>query len=363
MKRKDFIKKTFYYSLGSCLGMQILSNNYAFAGFNKELTGTEDDFLRLFGWFKHAFNNELTTYFNTDTVEYEILSEIKKEWGTKNTVELFKELTARYDKKAVETMRKFIKKATIPYWEGRGKKEANAGTEVENFIQVLWDPMGDKIKYKKKEENGIYKFSVSGCHFARLAKKTGMHEWVYNMACITDYYMTPAFSREIGFSRKTTLVQGDETCNHTYYYKSKVSKKDALLGYCGLYCGGCPSYQNTKNYKPIDYKKEKKYESCEGCNSGFLASWCAQCEIKDCARSKNIRVCLDCNEFPCEKMASFINDKKYPYHKEVEAKMKSYKELGLEKWLAEQEKEYTCKNCGTEFNFFQKTCENCSTDL
>lgn len=363
MKRKDFIKQTFYYGIGSCLGMQLLSNGYAFAGIKSVNPETDDDFLKYFDWLKDVFNTDLTSYFAAETVEYEILTELKKGWGIKNTVELFKELTAKYEEKAAETMKQFIKKTTIPYWTGRGEKEAKTGTEVENFIHALWDPMSDNFKYEKEINDGIYKFNVTQCPFAQLAEKTGMHEWVFNMACITDYYMTPAFSKEIGFSRTKTMVQGDEKCNHTYYYKSKKTKKDALLGNCGLYCGGCLAYQNTKSYEPIDYKKEKKYETCEGCNSGFVANWCAQCKIKECAKSKNIRVCIDCDEFPCDKMTSFIDNEKYPYHKEVEAKMKRYKEIGLEKWLAEQEKEYICKSCGKIYNFFQKTCEACGTKL
>ena len=96
-----------------------------------------------------------------------------------------------------------------------------------------------------KNEDNIFTFNVSKCPIYDLAEKTGMHEWLYHMGCSTDFYSTPSFSKEIGFTRTKSLMQGDECCNHTYYYKSKIQIQDSILGYCGLYCGACPNYQNT----------------------------------------------------------------------------------------------------------------------
>ena len=180
-------------------------------------------------------------------------------------------------------------------------------------------------------------------------------------ACASDFYTTPSFSKEIGFTRTKSLMQGDGYCNHTYYYKSKVKTEDSLLGYCGLYCGACPNYQKTNAVEPINLKKDNFYEPCEGCNSEIKTTWCSDCEIMKCNKKKNFRVCYECEDFPCEIMNKFINDDKYPYHKEVESKMKLLKEVGLDKWLKLQEEHYKCKKCETIYNFFQKKCDKCGT--
>jgi hypothetical protein len=361
MKRKEFLGTMFKYGVSSCLGMHILSNNSIFAS-NATANIEGDKFLVLFGSIKEALNQDLSLIFKPETVEFTILTEIKKHWGNKDTASFLKELSDKFGSKAPETMKQFVKLSTIPYWTSQGK-EAQKGLEIEDYIHKLWDSMDGSFEYKKEIKDGFYRFSVSKCPYAKLAQETNLHEWVYNMACITDYYMVPSYSKEIGFMRTQTMVQGDKTCDHTYYYKKNVKTKDSLLGYCGLYCGGCPTNQKTQNLAPINYKKENNYKCCEGCNSSVLEGWCAVCEIKKCAQAKSVRVCLDCSDFPCSKMTSFINDEKYPYHKKVEASMKQYKEVELDSWILAREKDYKCKNCGAQTNFFQKSCNNCGSAL
>lgn len=363
MNRKDFLTKTFQCGIGACLGMTILASNNVFASIikteNPGSTTTEDGFLLLFSGIKNDLKREITDFFDEGTIEHTILGELKNGWGQKDTIGLLKELKDKYGEKAIDTMSQFVKKGCLPYWTGRGKSDAKKDSEVTDFIHALWGSMGTDFEFKTEMNNGIYKFCVTKCPYAQLAQQTDMHEWVYQMACITDYYMTPAFSKEIGFSRTKTLIQDNENCNHTYYYKREAQKADATLGYCGLYCGGCPNHQNTQALNPIDYSRKRNYESCEGCNSGFAASNCKECVIKDCARSKNIRVCLDCTDYPCSKMTNFINDKRYPYHKKVEGNMKQYKALGLANWIIAQKNEYVCKSCNTKYNYFQTNCSKC----
>lgn len=367
MKRKEFLKKTMKYGAGMCLGMHLLSTNEAFAAIRARVSGTgsvsEDDFVKLFSWLKNALNADIKWVFKEGTTEHAILSEFKEGWVLKPSVELLTNLSEKYGDKAYQTIYKFMEACSVPYWKSEGEKKAKKGTEVEDFIEALYGSMNDDFEFKRNEENGISVFCVTKCPYADLAKNTELRKWVYVMACKSDYYMTPSFNKEVGFCRTKTKVQEDDSCNHTYYYKSKVKKEDSLLAYCGLYCGACPSYQNTQKVVPINYDKKNFYEACEGCNSDLNTSWCGPCEIKKCNKEKNIRVCIDCNDYPCKKITDFINDKKYPYHKEVEAKMKLYKEVGLEKWLAMQESEYHCPNCKTKYNFFETMCEECRGKL
>ncbi len=368
MDRKNFLKKTFQCGVISCIGIQFLSakTSIIFRNTSKKMTGTKnnDEFLNYFGWIADALNAELTDFFEVNSLEHKILSRFKEGWGKRDSVELLNELSDEYGEKAKETVEQFIKINIKNDWPEKGKREAKEGTEVQDFIRVLWGPLeGEGFEFTSKQENDVFTFRVTKCPIFELAEKTNMHSWLYHMACATDYYTTPAFSREIGFSRAKTLMQKDDHCNHTYYYKTKVKTKDSLLGYCGLYCGACPNYHDTEAVKPVDYKKENFYETCEGCNSKIKAGWCAKCEIVACNKRKNTRICYDCDEYQCDVIIKFMNDKRYPYHKEVDDKMKLYKEKGLEEWLTIQEKSYKCKNCGTRFNFFQKKCTNCGIEL
>ena len=135
-----------------------------------------------------------------------------------------------------------------------------------------------------------------------------------------------------------------------------------LIAYCGLYCGAC-SFQTayeTSNKKHIEnlpsiYDKYKtmELENCPGCR---LENKCGECKIRDCAIEKKIDYCLQCPEYPCVLINSFVNDGK-PHHKEVVNNFKLLKELGEENWLKEMKKKNECPNCKTRYSWYFSECE------
>ena len=135
-----------------------------------------------------------------------------------------------------------------------------------------------------------------------------------------------------------------------------ASLDDSVLGYCGLFCGGCKAYQDTTSGQT---KAGEDATPCLGCASEVVAPWCQECEIKRCCREKALRTCLHCKEYPCEKLDAFMNDPRYPYHKDVPASMVRLDEIGLTAWLKEQSARWTCKNCGKPYHWFARTCPTC----
>jgi hypothetical protein len=136
------------------------------------------------------------------------------------------------------------------------------------------------------------------------------------------------------------------------------SKADELLGYCGLYCGNCTYYINT--VKGIGTVNDGITVFCEGCNSSHTTPWCTDCVIKKCGRKKEIRYCLKCSDYPCKDMKEFMENPLYPYHLEVPETMKRLGEITLEEWAEEMEQNYTCKNCGKHYTYFERHCPDCS---
>lgn len=57
--------------------------------------------------------------------------------------------------------------------------------------------------------------------------------------------------------------------------------KEALIGYCGFYCGSCPTFIAGQ---------------CGGCKQ----SQRTKCFTARCVTSKNLDYCGECAEFPCE---------------------------------------------------------------
>lgn len=55
-----------------------------------------------------------------------------------------------------------------------------------------------------------------------------------------------------------------------------------LLGKCGFYCGGCPTYRKG---------------GCRGCMAEHQKG---DCFTRDCVLEKGIGVCGACGDFPCD---------------------------------------------------------------
>ena len=134
--------------------------------------------------------------------------------------------------------------------------------------------------------------------------------------------------------------------------------KDALLGYCGLYCGNCVFYMNTAKGIGTDAGDGTLFY-CEGCNSGNTTPWCTDCVIKSCGKEKKFRFCRLCGEYPCENLNQFVNDAQYPYHLDVHDNMERLSQIGLDAWCKEMDAKYTCDACGEKYSYFDAECPKC----
>jgi hypothetical protein len=103
---------------------------------------------------------------------------------------------------------------------------------------------------------------------------------------------------------------------------------ETMIAYCGLACDSCPIHLATLERDPdkqikmrteIAEQLSKIYGTtpkpeiitdCDGCkvNNGRLFTGCIDCEIRKCARAKNLGNCAFCIDYICE-----ILDKHYKY--------------------------------------------------
>ncbi len=95
---------------------------------------------------------------------------------------------------------------------------------------------------------------------------------------------------------------------------------EKMIAYCGLDCLQCPAYIATQEND--DEKRRETAEiwtkmfkvdipieniNCDGCkkDDGRLFQHCQVCEIRACAREKELPDCGHCDDFPCKQL-SFI---------------------------------------------------------
>jgi hypothetical protein len=141
----------------------------------------------------------------------------------------------------------------------------------------------------------------------------------------------------------------------------KMSKQLDLtyVTYCGLYCKLCAEAGRIpkQSAQLVDSLVKEGYEyygdkqlleklrslskhggdGFKGCRGG--ACGIPSCEIRKCAQERKMDVCSSCKDYPCDKVKSLA--KRYP---NLIADGTRQKEVGLPKWIEEQE-----ERCKTGF--------------
>jgi len=102
---------------------------------------------------------------------------------------------------------------------------------------------------------------------------------------------------------------------------------EEILAYCGLICHSCPIYLATREKDEEKRRKmrveiarqiKKIYDTecrtedvgdCDGCRTEGERLFCTDCQIRMCAKGKNIENCAHCDEYACEKLEKlFVTD-------------------------------------------------------
>jgi len=187
-----------------------------------EIIGGEivnDPILEHFGWFSGM--RPVAEIFEAGTIEYTIVAKLLEQWGKRDTAELLGELTDEYGDAAGEAVKRYLALNLRVDWAEVGEREAHEGSEIDDFIRVLWEPLpAQGFEYTvERDADGTATFCVTKCPIFELAERLGMHEWLYRLSCYTDYHSAPAFSDRIEFSRTKTLMEGHDCCDHRYAYR------------------------------------------------------------------------------------------------------------------------------------------------
>ena len=128
------------------------------------------------------------------------------------------------------------------------------------------------------------------------------------------------------------------------------------ISVCGLNCAKCDIYRACHGDERLRdeimewFRKERnetmKREQikCGGCRGPPTIHWSPDCRMMHCTGERGLQYCFECEDFPCSILDEFSSDG-VSHHRRTVENMKRMKELGLEAWIAEKEREGQCKFC------------------
>jgi len=128
---------------------------------------------------------------------------------------------------------------------------------------------------------------------------------------------------------------------------------NSLIAPCGMNCGLCMVYLRERN----------KCSGCRGLDDGKPITR-VSCKIKTCEVFKNdtAEFCYECENFPCDKLKHL--DKRYrnKYHMSMINNLESIKKFGLKKFLRDENKKWTCSECGGTICVHYGHCYSCGKE-
>ena len=85
---------------------------------------------------------------------------------------------------------------------------------------------------------------------------------------------------------------------------------------------------------------------------------CRNCGFRECTQERGLTNCSQCPDMPCQWIIDFNNDG-MPHHGEVLTNLERQKEIGIDAWLAVQEKRWRCVQCKSPLAWYDAKCPDC----
>jgi hypothetical protein len=131
--------------------------------------------------------------------------------------------------------------------------------------------------------------------------------------------------------------------------------EEILIAPCGMNCALCANYLAQKN----DMRSKGIRKSyCAGCrprgkNCAFMKG---KCELIGEGR---IKYCFECEAFPCKRLKSLDERYRKKYHMSMIENLRDIRDMGMDKFLADQAKKWKCPTCVGNISCHDGFCYNC----
>jgi len=131
-----------------------------------------------------------------------------------------------------------------------------------------------------------------------------------------------------------------------------MKMNEELIAPCGLNCGVCIYY--LSRVKGL-YKSKKS--GCIGCR--LRDRGCHNHGGCEPIKTKTVRFCYECSDFPCENFKKLERRYSSKYHTSLIDNLQNIKEKGVTGFIAGEEKKWKCPGCGGIMSMHTWGCIEC----
>jgi hypothetical protein len=125
-----------------------------------------------------------------------------------------------------------------------------------------------------------------------------------------------------------------------------------MLAPCGMNCMVCC----------VHLKKKKPCRGCL-CDDTDKPEICKSCEIKNCAKKREIIYCFKCEDFPCKRIVNLDKSYQKRYQASLIDNSKTIKDNGFEYFFKKEKKRWKCLECGGIISLHDKECSECGCKI
>ena len=121
-----------------------------------------------------------------------------------------------------------------------------------------------------------------------------------------------------------------------------------LFAPCGMNCMVCFAHCSTK-------------KACGGClgTDESKPGHCRTCLRKNCAAERELSYFYECSDFPCRRIRDLDRSYRKRYGVSLIEQSLFVKENGIELFLENERKRYTCAACGGVISLHDHRCSEC----
>ncbi|HEX2906185.1 MAG TPA: L-2-amino-thiazoline-4-carboxylic acid hydrolase [Phototrophicaceae bacterium] len=131
-------------------------------------------------------------------------------------------MVEHFGEEAEAVLRNFLKNS-VRNWAVKTAEAdlaANKPNDIPGLMDFLWGPLREEgFEFTCDQTDQGYQMNVTRCPIAEIARSRGLEKWGYIFHCMGDEAIAEGYNPAIGMTRTKMLMNGDEYCNHFYFYR------------------------------------------------------------------------------------------------------------------------------------------------